>query len=145
MPVDIAIINATNIAIQGVEIFHCNKNYSAFIEITFNSSTSINVPTFQWNAAMHLLYYASFIIEDVSITTKVGNNGLKLINGMIKSELIKISKKTPVSNGSFVYFHASEHPLLPQSYLYVENFTYLEELCLDMQTHNVIILLFRVL
>ena len=78
--VGIAVINVTNIVVQGIEIIQC---YSTFLANTYKNHTYVKIPTFKGNAAIHLHYCASIIIENVSIIVESGTNGLAIINAMV--------------------------------------------------------------
>jgi len=147
--IGIAIGNATNIVVQGVKVVQCSKNYTNFVTNTFQRRAYLNMPKFQWNAAIHLHYCGYIIINNVSIIVDAGTNGLVIINSMIRSDLINVAvlvtssqsgkHHNSITNGLVVYYHGLIHLLPEFTYLYVENFTYKEDFCQSID--NVILFL----
>jgi len=88
--IGIAIINVTNVVVQGVQIVHCSKNYSTVIANTIPDWIYAKMSTFQWDAAMYLHHCESVIIKTVLIIVEVSTNGLIIINAMLWSELINV-------------------------------------------------------
>lgn len=140
----ITIKNVTNIVVQNLEIVNCNRSYSIATFIKDNK------PNLDCSAAVHILYCASVIITNVSITVTTGASGVVIFNTLMRSEINNLcvsvaplnsinNYTTTTTNGIVAFFqplYQSTSNNFRVAWLCIRNFTYRKIACFATGIHN---------